>query len=594
MRLTPSEIIELNRYLFNALKQKRFDVKLGSKSGAIKSVSKFDIQCLPGICNSYEDGRQEYSYICLTSGTVDSTDLGYYTKDDPNSAVNKYSDDKRVKIDIRNYQRVIDAFVNDLNVTYMTTVRKKLKTEGVKTRVKIKATGDVFEGKEGFMESEKDGLVTVLVNFDDKGRKVRQLFKKENIEYFPTSTLVENLDSSEYDELLEPSDTYVYNGNEIDEEIRPLIKSIVISPDVTQISEKAFSGMHKLESVTIPPTVRKIQHGAFGTCVKLTRVNIPSSVVYIGHSAFWNCSSLKTVTIPSSVSEMSRYVFTHCDSLKKIYIEHESIPSGWDPLWKGTTTKAEVILGYNKKKILKEEDDSVELETIDITDEKTLLLSNHLEIDPALIIKFCEKEPSYNCEEYRNYYYVLDLESEYIVCDYKTAYDMAIRRARNDIADNMQYDSSDGYIRNFIDMDKLNDIWQDSERDRLDYMDEIEIIEEAVNLDIISGDDFEEDENGRPDYEKPKTKIDKEDLKKKVLEKMLSQYSNGMEWLEGMYGDREISTFLSENNLYDEEEMAEDMVASDGYGRYIASYDEDEISLGADKNGENMYAYRIN
>lgn len=594
MRLTPSEVIELNRYLFNALKQKRFDVKLGSKSGAIKSVSKFDINCLPGICHSYEDGRQEYSYICLTSGTVDPTDLGYYTKDDSNSAVNKYSDDKKVKIDIRNYQRVIDAFVNDLNVTYMTTVRKKLKTEGVKTRVKIKSTGDVFEGKEGFLESEKDGIVTVLVSFDDKGKKVRQYFKKENIENIQPVSLVENLDSSEYKDLLEPSDTYVYNGSEIDEEIRPFIKSIVISPSVKEIPEKAFIKMLKLESVTVPSTVKKIQHGAFGSCVNLKKINIPSSVEYIGHSAFWNCSSLKTITIPASVTEMSRYVFTHCDNLKKIYIEHESIPSGWDPMWKGTTTKAEVVLGYNKKKRLKEEDDSVELETIDITDEKILLLANHLEIDPSLIVKTCEKDRYYDCDNYANYYSVLDSDDEYIVCDYETARDLAFERAKSDVQDSMQYDSSDSYLRNFIDMDRLNDIWEESENDRLAYMDEQELIDEAVNLDILSDDDFEEDENGRPDYEKPKTEIDKENLRQKILEKVLSQFSNGMEWLETMYSNREVSDFLQGNNLYNEDQIAEDLIESDGYGRYIATYDDEEIYLGPNKDGKNLYAYRIN
>jgi hypothetical protein len=192
MRLSPEEVIELNRYLFNALKQKGFDVKISNKSGYIKDVSKLGVSCLPGICHSYVDGKQEFSYMCLEAGNVDPSDLGFYCKNKPECALTKYSKDKEIKINIRNYQRVIDLFVTDLNNTYSTFVKEKVKTESKIKKVKIKSTGDVFEGKDGILEEEKEDVLTVLVNFDNKGHKVRQLFKKENIEYVESEKLMEN------------------------------------------------------------------------------------------------------------------------------------------------------------------------------------------------------------------------------------------------------------------------------------------------------------------------------------------------------------------------------------------------------------------
>lgn len=197
MRLTPEEILEINRYLFNALKQKSFDVILGNNSGAIKKVSKFGVECLPGVCQSYVDGKQSYSYMCITSGTVDPSDLGYFCKNNTKCSISKYSKENPTKIDIRNYKKVVDTFVNDLNTDYTSIVKSKIKGEGLSSKVKIKATGDVFDGKYGMLESETDDMATVLVNFDDKGHKVRQNFKKDNIERIETEILNEESVSPE-------------------------------------------------------------------------------------------------------------------------------------------------------------------------------------------------------------------------------------------------------------------------------------------------------------------------------------------------------------------------------------------------------------
>lgn len=189
MKLTQDEVKEVNLYLASALKKKRFDVRVSDKFGYIRNVSKFGVHCLPGTCHSYADGKQEYSYLCLSAGKTDPSDLGFYCSD-LGCALKKYSQDKLVKIDMRTYKRIIDKFVEDLNNDYMKIGKPAVK-EGLSKAVKIKKIGGIFDGKEGIVESEGNGVVTVLVNFDDKGHKIRHDFKYENLEGFDKDILVE-------------------------------------------------------------------------------------------------------------------------------------------------------------------------------------------------------------------------------------------------------------------------------------------------------------------------------------------------------------------------------------------------------------------
>jgi len=233
MRLTPEEVIEINRYLFNYLKQNGFDVKLSSK-GYIKNVSKFGVDCLPGVCHSYVDGKQEYSYLCLEAGKMEPSDLGYYCENIPKCALSVYTKEKPVKIDIKNYKTMIDKFINQLNSDYMTVVRSNIQNEGLLPKVKIKATGDIFDGKFGRLEEETDDKVTVLVDFDGKGRKVRQYFKKDNIERIEPEHLFETVKEEDFNiknkPLKEEDETDLEVVNITDEKIILLAEELNIPP----------------------------------------------------------------------------------------------------------------------------------------------------------------------------------------------------------------------------------------------------------------------------------------------------------------------------------------------------------------------------
>ena len=112
--------------------------------------------------------------------------------------------------------------------------------------------------------------------------------------------------------------------------IKNLIKQIVISEGVQNISDCAFYGCSDLKSITIPKSVTSIGNYAFYCCSNLTSLTIPenASVKSIGNSAFYGCSDLKSITIPKSVTSIGNYAFYCCSNLTSLTIpENASVKS---------------------------------------------------------------------------------------------------------------------------------------------------------------------------------------------------------------------------------------------------------------------------
>ncbi len=86
------------------------------------------------------------------------------------------------------------------------------------------------------------------------------------------------------------------------------LSSVVISPNVTEISYGAFIGSESLESVDLPDGLVSIERSAFDNCYELSEADIPSSVTTIGTRAFCN-NSLTDVTIPAGVETVEAYSF---------------------------------------------------------------------------------------------------------------------------------------------------------------------------------------------------------------------------------------------------------------------------------------------
>lgn len=85
------------------------------------------------------------------------------------------------------------------------------------------------------------------------------------------------------------------------------VESVVVSPTVTSIGERAFKGASKLTNVVMPG-VKTLENSAFnGT--KLVSVDMPS-VTTIGQSAFENVTTLQSFSAPNATTVGDKAFFT--------------------------------------------------------------------------------------------------------------------------------------------------------------------------------------------------------------------------------------------------------------------------------------------
>ena len=98
------------------------------------------------------------------------------------------------------------------------------------------------------------------------------------------------------------------------------LTSVTIGNAVTSIGNDAFNGCSGLTSVTIGNAVTSIGNGAFNGCSGLTSVEIPNSVTSIGNNAFNGCTGLTSVTIPSNVDTLGNYAFEGCTNLTELHV----------------------------------------------------------------------------------------------------------------------------------------------------------------------------------------------------------------------------------------------------------------------------------
>jgi hypothetical protein len=242
-----------------------------------------------------------------------------------------------------------------------------------------------------------------------------------------------------------------------------------------------------------------------------------------------------------------------------------------------------------KIKKLLEEKEEVDLEVIEISDERINLLADYLEINPTEIISGAEFHNNNN-NHFDDIYVVLEDQSEYLVLDD----DKAERLARNYARDYFEgeNDISNYHLDNFVDTEYFNDFWKDSEQEDLKNMDDSELLEEAFHVGILTDADFETTESGYIDYEKPKENVDIGNVFDKLLEHRMGQYTDGVDWYTSNFGKEDFRQFVEDKNLLDIEAMIDDELNTNGRGMYIATYDSQEIYLGK-INGIDMYAYRV-
>lgn len=193
--------------------------------------------------------------------------------------------------------------------------------------IRDKKTGDRWQ----YSDKTDDFL-----NQEDKGFNIFELMKRdEKLSKFFESLL--GID------LINNSETWIYDGNYIPKKLVKYITKVIVSPDVTEIDHDAFHDCINLKDVSIPDSVNYIGRGAFYNCQNLRNVKIPKSVEYIlsttftycyslenviipegvkyiGSSAFSECSNLTNITLPSSVVSIDSYAFNNCKNLTNVML----------------------------------------------------------------------------------------------------------------------------------------------------------------------------------------------------------------------------------------------------------------------------------
>ena len=74
-------------------------------------------------------------------------------------------------------------------------------------------------------------------------------------------------------------------------------------------------------NITIPSNIKNIDYSAFRDCKDLTKVIVSNSVTNINGGAFCNCINLNTLIIPRNVMKIGYCAFGNCISLKDVYYD---------------------------------------------------------------------------------------------------------------------------------------------------------------------------------------------------------------------------------------------------------------------------------
>ena len=201
-------------------------------------------------------------------------------------------------------------------------------------------------------------------------------------------------------------------------------------------------------------------------------------------------------------------------------------------------------------------------------------------------------------DEYESFTYYVDSKKYVVLTDEEADTDVD-EIIRIDIAnDEIRYVASDSDIETSLDTDTLNDVMQQSiaEQLRLSYSDGYKesICEELYNANYLTEEDFDsvnEDEDG--DIEIDFSTCNKDD---DYIADMYIIYTgeDGEDYFRNIIGDHDFISWIVENEYYDEDKLVDTLLSSYGRGRWLSSYDGEEIYLGEGDDGNSYYAYRQN
>lgn len=221
-------------------------------------------------------------------------------------------------------------------------------------------------------------------------------------------------------------------------------------------------------------------------------------------------------------------------------------------------------------------------------EEKRLALAEHLGIDES------ELEDS----DYDENAFTYD-DMEYLVLDDQEAYEATYTDIEN-LFDDMGLEAfsknmQDWILENAIDYDfeKAYREMEEGYVEDIEYEDSREfdnrLIEEMYDADILTDDDFEEDEDGEIDHQRLKDEVDLNDKKEEFIDYLLDSISDFREEFIDEFGVDEVLRLFKEGYAdVDMDAIVDRVIRWDGRGPSLASYDGEEREL---DNG--LFAYRV-
>ena len=135
------------------------------------------------------------------------------------------------------------------------------------------------------------------------------------------------------------SSNHVYENN-------TEIKHLVVSSDVTWLSDYAFSGCTSLETVSYEPNsedLKYIDEGVFKGCSSLTSIILPEKLHMIGIEAFKGCTSLTSITLPTGLDNIGISAFEGCTGLTSITLPYTLVYAPGKDAFKDCTKLVTVI-----------------------------------------------------------------------------------------------------------------------------------------------------------------------------------------------------------------------------------------------------------
>ena len=104
-----------------------------------------------------------------------------------------------------------------------------------------------------------------------------------------------------------------------------LLRSVSLSPSLTNIANWAFSNCKSLIRVDVPGSVKVIGSGAFTACESLQEIVLREGLEEIGNYAFQVCTRLDGVSLPTTLKRMNGNSFGNCMSLRSIHIPKDMV-----------------------------------------------------------------------------------------------------------------------------------------------------------------------------------------------------------------------------------------------------------------------------